>query len=221
MRPRDAPLLPQAHCAGAVDDVARALLGQVLRHGAVWLRITEVEAYAGLEDSASHARMGVTPRNRPMWGPPGHAYVYLVYGLHSMVNVTAEPDGAGAAVLIRAAEPLAGHDVVAARRGGRRGPDALNGPGKVAAALAATVDDSATPLFRAGGLELRAGPPPAAIRAGPRVGIDYASPDDRAALRRFALPDTAWVSHPGRLGPPTPSTALGTAARPVRASGQG
>jgi DNA-3-methyladenine glycosylase len=130
-----------------------------------------------------------------MWGPPGHAYVYLCYGLHSMLNLVTDREGEGAAVLIRAAEPIAGLSTVAARRGGKTGPEALTGPGKVGAALGLDTRFSGQPLFLPGDLEVRDGEPPAKILAGPRVGIDYASAADRKAPWRFAIADSPWVSH--------------------------
>jgi len=177
-----------------VAEVARALLGRHLRHGEVTLRITEVEAY-GPNDSASHSRSGPTARNAPMWGPPGHLYVYLCYGLHQLVNIVCEAEGRGAAVLIRAAEPVSGLERIRARRGGKSGPVLLTGPGKVGAALGLDTTWSGHDLCAAGGVEVLEGPPPEAVLAGPRVGIDYADPVDRQAPLRFAIAGTRWVSH--------------------------
>jgi DNA-3-methyladenine glycosylase len=178
--------------------VAAELVGKVLWHGPVGVRITEVEAYCP-GDTASHCRMGMTPRNAPMWGPPGHAYVYLCYGIHHMLNVVTDEDGVGAAVLIRAAEVIAGHDVVAARRGGKTGPDALTGPGKVAAGLELDVAFSGHRLFEAGGLTIVDGPRPTRLARGPRIGIDYATPADRAAAWRYADADSLAVARRGEL----------------------
>lgn len=195
----DAPwgeLLPQDFSERDAVDVARDLLGAVLVRGEVALRVTETEAYVGPHDTACHARSGPTARNAPLFGPPGRAYVYLCYGLHWMLNVVTGPEGHGAAVLVRAAEPLAGLDLVRQRRGGRSGPDLLTGPGKVGGALALDGSWSHHPLYEPGGLELRRGAPPAAILAGPRVGIDYAAPEHRDAPWRFAVADSRWVSRP-------------------------
>ena len=93
------PPLPQSFFARPVDELAPALLGCRIKLGRVVLAITEVEAYAGPEDSASHARFGRTDRNAPMWGPAGRTYVYLCYGIHNMLNVTAEDSGRAAAVV--------------------------------------------------------------------------------------------------------------------------
>lgn len=177
-------------------EVARDLLGSVLVRDDVALRITETEAYAGPHDTACHARSGPTRRNAALFGPPGRAYVYLCYGLHWMFNVVTGPEGYGAAVLIRAAEPLAGLETVRRRRGGRSGPDLLTGPGKVGAALGLDGSWTHHPLFEPGGLELRRGSPPTAVLAGPRVGIDYAEPEHRDAPWRFAVADSRWVSRP-------------------------
>src|SRR5688500_13424039 len=117
-----APLLPQAFYARDALVVAPELLGKLLVHGGVVLRITEVEAYRHPGDTANHCRAGRTSRNEPMWGAAGHAYVYLCYGLHSMLNLVTDREHEGAAVLIRAAEPVAGLSVIAARRGGKTGP---------------------------------------------------------------------------------------------------
>lgn len=187
--------LPPAFCERDALSVARDLLGRYLVRDSVVLRITEVEAYRWPDDTASHANRGQTRRNAPMFGPPGHAYVYLCYGLHQMLNVVARPEGEAAAVLIRACEPVEGLDVVAARRGGRRGPDALTGPGKVGAALAIDTSWSGHPLWAPGGLVLTHGAPADDALEGPRVGIDYAEPAHRDAPWRLAVADCRWVSH--------------------------
>lgn len=187
--------------------MAPELLGQIFHHGSVALRITEVEAYGGPEDSASHCRFGRTARNAPMWEAGGVAYLYLCYGLHWMLNVVTGSVDQGAAVLIRAAEPLSGLDQIQARRGGLQGPALLNGPGKVGQALGVDGNCSGHPLFRKGGLELRRGERPEPILQGPRVGIDFATKADRERPWRFALGGSAWVSRPRdpeRLRPATP-----------------
>ena len=197
---RVAPL-PQSFYRRPVEQLARLLLGCRLRCGSVVLRITEVEAYGGGEDSASHARFGETRRNAAMWGPGGRAYVYLCYGLHNMLNVTADEAGRASAVLIRACEPVSGVELIRERRGGRSGPVLLTGPGKVGAALGLDVSWSGHRLYRAGGLNLSAGEAPAALLSGARVGIDYARPRDRARPWRFAIAGSDWVSVPQSLRP--------------------
>lgn len=183
-------------------EVARDLLGAHLVRGSVTLRITEVEAYLGPEDTASHARFGRTARNAPMWEAGGLAYVYLCYGIHWMLNVGADEAGRGSAILIRACEPVRGLPVIKRRRSmDASGPALLAGPGKVAQALGVDGSLSGKPLFESGGLELRRGEPPTQILSGPRVGIDYAAEGDRAARLRFALPGTKWVTVPKTLSP--------------------
>ncbi|MBE9470995.1 MAG: DNA-3-methyladenine glycosylase, partial [Chloroflexi bacterium] len=119
--------------------VARALLGQRLVRmlDGVRLsgRIVEVEAYIGEKDQASHARCGLTGRNAPMFGPPGHAYVYFIYGMHHCFNVVTERQNYPAAVLIRALEPLEGIEVMRARRGGVPHVRLTNGPARLCQAL--------------------------------------------------------------------------------------
>lgn len=194
-----AALLPQSFYARDALLVARELLGCQLRHGPVVLRITEVEAYRYPDDSANHCRMGRTPRNAPMWGPAGRAYVYLCYGMHQMLNVVTNAEGEGAAVLIRACEPLAGLDVITERRGAISGPRLLTGPGKVGAALGLDTSWSGHALFRRGGLTITEGTSPPSILTGPRVGISYATEADQRAPWRLACGDTAWVSCRGRF----------------------
>jgi DNA-3-methyladenine glycosylase len=172
-------------------------------------RIVEVEAYIGEADRASHARMGPTPRNRVMFGPPGVAYVYLVYGMHHCLNVVTEPAPRPAAVLIRAVEPLTG--IAAIRRARERGrhaqvrvPDArlAAGPGLVGAAFG--LDRSHTGLDLCdprSPVRLEAAPPgeaPPVVVATPRIGIAYAG--------------EPWIGMPWRLvvaGSPSLSTRHG------------
>ena len=192
-------LLPPSFYARDTLAVARDLLGQRIVHGDVVLRITEVEAYRP-GDSANHCRAGRTARNAAMWGPPGRAYVYLCYGIHHLLNLVTEADGVGAAVLIRAAEPLEGLQTVRARRGGKSGPVLLTGPGKVGAALGLDTSWSHHPVTESGGLEVHAGEGPETVLAGPRVGVDYAEPRHRDAPWRLASGGSPWVSHRRTLG---------------------
>jgi DNA-3-methyladenine glycosylase len=163
-------------------EVAQGLIGWVLVHGEVQLQIVETEAYLP-GDSAAHAWRGRTPRNAPMFGPPGHLYVYLCYGIHQLVNIVTEPEGTPGAVLIRGGRVLTGQELVRQRRGGRL--DCI-GPGKVGAALGLHTGMSGLPL--GGQVQLWPGEAPGPILAGPRVGIDYALPEDRAAPWRFRVP---------------------------------
>lgn len=194
-------LLDQAFFARDARAVAIDLLGRHVARGRVVLRITEVEAYCWPEDSASHCHRGRTPRNAPMWGPAGHAYVYVCYGLHRMLNFVTNEEGEGAAVLIRSCEPVEGLDLVRERRGGKDGPVLLTGPGKVGAALDLDTSFSGHPLFTRGGLEVHEGEPTRDLVVGPRVGVDYAEPVHRDAPWRYAIRGSRWVTQRGLLRP--------------------
>jgi DNA-3-methyladenine glycosylase len=179
---------------GSPDLAARALLGALLVREGITLRITEVEAYGGPEDSASHARHGHTPRNAPIWGPPGRAYLYFCYGMHWMLNVVTGPEGEASAVLIRGAEVVSGLDEVLLRRKAAKvTPGLCAGPGKVAQALGLDRCFDGHDLLVPGGLELRPGTPPTTILAGPRLGIDFATAADQARPWRFADGDSRAV----------------------------
>lgn len=177
-------------------DLAPRLLGKHLRRDDVVLRITEVEAYRP-NDSACHGRFGITARTAPVFGRGGHAYVYLCYGLHSMLNVVADKEGVGAAVLIRSCAPVSGLDTIQQRRGQiTNKPVLLTGPGKIGQALGLSTEWSNHCLYTPGGLELLDGPEPEKILVGPRVGIEYALPEHVNALWRFAIAGTPWISAP-------------------------
>src|SRR3954469_25237157 len=120
--------------ARSVHEVARDLVGMTLRHGETAGRIVEVESYHQ-EEPASHAFIGPRRRTEVLFGPPGYAYVYRSYGIHALVNVVAEEDGVGAAVLIRAIEPLEGIELMHERRRVGRDEELTNGPGKLTEAL--------------------------------------------------------------------------------------
>ena len=193
----------------AVDTLAaaRALLGARLvrlpdADGSAWRegRIVEVEAYVGTNDRASHARMGPTLRNRPMFGPPGHAYVYLVYGMHHCLNVVTEGEGRPAALLIRAVEALAGINAMRAARGRSGIPDHRLAAGPGCAGAAFGVDRSLGGMDLCSPdapLHLALAPddePPVAILAGPRVGIGYAGEPWTSMPWRLAVAGSPAVS---------------------------
>ena len=185
-----------------VDLAAPALLGRLLVREDVTLRITEVEAYGGPEDSASHARHGRTARNVPIWGPPGRAYLYFCYGMHWMLNVVTGPKDEASAVLIRGAEVLAGLDrVLDRRKAGKATPQLCAGPGKVAQALGLDGTFDGHDLLASGGLELREGSPPLRILAGRRLGIGFATGEDQVRPWRFADGDSLAVLHRKSLHP--------------------
>jgi DNA-3-methyladenine glycosylase len=179
-------------------DLALDLLGARLVHasadGVVGGRIVEVEAYEGPEDLAAHSSRGRTARNATMFGPPGHCYVYLVYGLHHCLNVVGGPGSKPEAVLIRALEIDEGRELARARRG-PRAPDVrlASGPGNVGQALG--IDrglDGGDLLSGPIRLEPRTGPMPE-HRSGPRVGVDYAGAWAGRPLR-FWIADDPHVS---------------------------
>lgn len=160
-------------------------------------RIVEVEAYGGARDPASHAFRGETPRNRTMFGPPGHAYVYFTYGMHHCVNVVTGGGQSASAVLIRALEPVAGLAAMARRRGAVARERLARGPGCVTRALGITAADDGTDLTR-GRLWLAAGP---ADRGGRRIARSARIGIGRAVRRawRFYLAGHPCVSGPRRV----------------------
>ena len=120
-------------------EVARGLLGKVVVHGPTAGIIVETEAYLGGDDLASHSARGLTDRTRVIFGPPGHAYVYLVYGMYECLNLVAEPAGSPGCVLVRALEPVAGIEIMHQRRPAARKLENLaSGPGKLTLAMAIT-----------------------------------------------------------------------------------
>ena len=133
---------------GPVEQVAPIILGATLSHAGVTVRITEVEAYAGERDPASHAYRGKTARNAVMFGPPGHLYVYFTYGMHHACNVVCGPAGVGTGTLVRSGEVVAGQELARVRRGARvRDRDLARGPGRLAQALGITLADGGADLL--------------------------------------------------------------------------
>jgi DNA-3-methyladenine glycosylase len=132
-------ILPRAFYDRPAIDVSRDLLGKILVHNSAAGIIVETEAYLGGEDLAAHSAAGITPRTRVIFGPPGHAYVYLSYGMHECLNIVAEPEGKPGCVLIRALEPVAGLEEMRSRRpAARTDRDLTSGPGKLTRALEIT-----------------------------------------------------------------------------------
>jgi DNA-3-methyladenine glycosylase len=163
--------------AGPADAAARGLLGGILSAGGVSVRLTEVEAYAGVgTDPASHAHRGRTPRNTVMFGPAGRLYVYFTYGMHWCLNVVCGPAGEASAVLLRAGEVVSGLGTARERRGAvPKDRDLARGPARLAATLGLTGAANDSSLVDGTGpalLRLPAEPvDPAQIRSGPRVGV--------------------------------------------------
>ncbi len=185
-------LLPEKFFQRATVEVARDLLGATLgvrTSDGLWTagRIVETEAYGGEDDPASHAGRGRTPRSEIMFGPPGRAYVYLVYGVHHCLNFVTEPDGSAGAVLIRALEPLEGQAIMAHRRGLDPTPQnrltLCSGPGRLCQALAVDLTWNGTPLTFEHPQEPNDGsrlltitpaPTPVTVTTTPRIGISQA-----------------------------------------------
>ncbi|GIW09684.1 MAG: putative 3-methyladenine DNA glycosylase [Dehalococcoidia bacterium] len=179
------PVLPRAFYDRPTLEVAPDLLGKYLvreldGHRRIG-RIVEVEAYIGAEDLACHARFGKTARTWPMFGPPGHAYVYLIYGTAHMLNIVTEPEGCPAAVLVRALEPIDQID------------RPVNGPGKLCAALAIDRRFSGHDLLLPPLTIEDWGDHPRRIVTTPRINIDYAGPW-REKPWRFVDGDSRFLS---------------------------
>lgn len=167
-------------------DVARELLGMLLiKHDGPIVRIgkiTEVEAYLGPHDLAAHTSRGLTPRTRVMFGPPGHAYVYLIYGMHHCMNVVTDADGHGSAVLLRALQPIQNLE------------DNTRGPGRLCKAMGINLShyghDLCSDDFH---IAQPSRPESIAIVERPRIGVDYAGEWATKPLR-FYIDQSSWIS---------------------------
>jgi len=172
-------------------DLAPDLLGTLLVRdhpaGRIVGRIVEVEAYLGPEDLASHASRGQTRRNAAMFGPPGHLYVYLIYGLHHCLNIVAGPGRKPEAVLVRGAEIIEGMDLALARRPKAAQDRIATGPGNLAAAFGIDRSFDGADLLD-GPVRLAHGSPPAQIARTPRIGVAYAAEWAERPLR-FVIAD--------------------------------
>jgi DNA-3-methyladenine glycosylase len=183
-----------------VLEVAPDLVGCVVTHDGSSGVIVETEAYHESEP-ACHAYVGVTPRTSTLFGRPGVAYVYRSYGIHALLNAVCEPEGVGAAVLIRALEPLSGLELMRARRGVESVRDLCSGPGKLTQALGIELDHNQTDLVH-GPIQL--GPRPPAWRD-VEIAVDERIGITRAAELpwRFTAAGSPYVSRPVRAPAPT------------------
>jgi DNA-3-methyladenine glycosylase len=174
--------------------VARDLVGCTVRHGDTAGRIVEVESYHE-DEPAAHSFVGLTNRTRVLFGPPGRAYVYRSYGIHALLNAVAEEEGVGAAVLIRALEPVDGIDLMRERRGVEELHQLCSGPGKLTQALGIELDLNDTSLLGDGPIEIlppRDGDRPPELAVGERIGITKAV----ELPWRFVDPRSKSVSRP-------------------------
>jgi DNA-3-methyladenine glycosylase len=201
--------LPRSFFARPSTEVAPDLLGRifvrVLADGTrLAARLVEVEAY-GPNDPASHAFRGPTPRNQVMFGPPGHLYVYFTYGMHFCSNIVTGEDGIGSAVLLRAAEPLAGLDAMVERRGVDAPMLLCSGPGRLTQALAISRPENGIDLVRDPSVQLRVGKPVArdSISRSTRVGVNVGA----ERRWRFYERGSAFVS---RARPSVPEAIRGS-----------
>ncbi len=186
--------LTRAFYARPVLAVARDLVGCVLRHGDTAGLIVETEAYHQSEPAAhSYTSAGRAPTTRAalLFGTPGTAYVYFAYGMHALVNAVSEPEGVGAAVLIRALEPIDGIEVMRARRGAVTDLNLCSGPGKLTQALGIGLDLNETDLL-GGPIRIEARRARPEIVAGPRIGITKAV----ELPWRFSVAGSRYVSRP-------------------------
>jgi DNA-3-methyladenine glycosylase len=175
---RPGELLPRGFYRRPSIEVARDLLGAVVSHAGVSVRLTEVEAYDGSNDPASHAFRGPTPRNAVMFGEPGCTYVYFTYGMHFCVNLVTGPVGVASAVLLRAGQVVAGADLAAVRRPRSSARDLARGPARLTQALAVDRDQNGLDVTTSGSpLQVSAGTPvpDLLVRRGPRVGVSTAT----------------------------------------------
>ncbi len=189
----ESEILPESFYARDTIQVARDLLGKVVVHRNTAGIIVETEAYVGGGDLASHSARGLTKRTRVIFGPPGRAYVYFIYGMYECLNLVAEPDGTPGCVLIRALEPIAGIATMKKRRpAARKLEDLASGPGKLTLALDITRKQYGANVTNGGPLTVRRLGREAHfdIRVTPRIGITQAADWPL----RFLIADNKFVS---------------------------
>lgn len=197
-------ILPRSFYTRDTVTLARELLGAFLVHdsrqGRTVGRIVETEAYLFQNDPACHAHRGRTPRNAAMFGPPGHAYIYFIYGMYHCFNVVTAPEGVGEAVLIRALEPVAGLPLMRKRRGAENALDLCSGPAKLVIAMGLSAALNRAPLYK-GALTVRArasfGPPLSPeVAVTPRIGIKAGA----GLPLRFYIKDSRFASRRNAKG---------------------
>lgn len=207
--PEDARVLEllRAPAPQAAPGLLGAVLSSTMPEGTVALRITEVEAYGGPQDSdlpdpGAHTYRGKTARNSSMFGPAGHIYVYFTYGMHHAVNLVCRPEGQAGGCLIRAGEIIHGRELARRRRAARRSTAVADqalarGPGNVAQALGLTLEHDGAPLTwqpTAPGVHLSLGTPPESVVVTARTGVSGPGGDGRQFPWRFAEAGAASVS---------------------------
>lgn len=191
--------------AGPPDEVAPTLLGAVISMHGVSVRLTEVEAYDGPRDAASHSYRGRTNRNAAMFGPPGTLYSYLSHGIHMCLNIVCRAEDDAAGVLLRAGEVVGGIELARQRRGELVRTDWLaRGPGCLGRALAVTLADSGRSLNEVPDLTLTWPEEPAEWLSGPRVGVSK-EPDRRWRFWIPGEPSVSTYKRSHRAPPPPPA----------------
>ena len=202
------PLDPAFFAPGRdTREIAQDLLGRVLVHGETAGRSVETEAYLGITDRACHAWGGRrTARLEPLYGPPGHAYIYLIYGMYHCLNVVTQAEGQPECVLIRALEPLAGLEIMLSRSGGTKRVRLCSGPGRLSRAMGLDRSLSGVSLLT-GDFFLEEGTPvpEADIGSSPRIGVDYAGEDKDRPWRYFVKGNPFVSSPPGKRVTPAGS----------------
>jgi DNA-3-methyladenine glycosylase len=192
-------VLPRSFYGRDTIDVAKDLLGKVLVRevpaGRMSVKIVETEAYCGPQDKACHANRGMTDRNRVMFGEPGHAYVYFIYGMYHCLNLVTESDGYPAAVLIRAGEPLEGEALMAKlRKKAKSARELTSGPGKLCMAMGIDRALNGHDLCHKSPLYVEYGTPDnIEIVSSRRIGVEYAA-EYRDKPWRFYIKDNPYVS---------------------------
>lgn len=196
-------ILTEDFYTGTTPEIARRLLGKHLcrqtETGFYAGKIVETEAYLGEKDLAAHSSRGRTPRTEIMYGPPGHAYIYLIYGMYYCLNIVLQKEGTPEAVLIRSLEPLvlASEKILPKEKEyeGKKLEKILNGPGKLCREFQIGKDLNGANLTKRNGLWLENGEdiPPRKIVAAPRIGVDYARHWKNRPLRYY-IEDNIFVS---------------------------